>query len=126
MVFQTNCITHEVSNKVLSHTNSHIHSFPVLKGNKVSSPISQGVTSTIEFSFPQLISTIINTPLTKTQQSSFIFKTFEEDAINNFKVIAKAKGLQHAIAEQQNSSISLDSELRPPSLLEPLFSCHPF
>ena len=68
----------------------------------------------------------MNTSLPKIQQPYFIFEISKEAAINNFKVIAKAKGLQHAIAEQQNSSISLDSELRPPSLLEPLFSCHPF
>ena len=110
----------------ITHKLAHPHPFPIPKGNKTLSPILQGVTQAIELSLPQLSSSIINTTLPKIQQPSFTFDISEEAAINNFKIIAKAKGLQQAINEQQNSPISLGSEFRPPYLLEPLLSWHPF
>jgi len=88
--------------------------------------MQQGANHTTAPSLPQLIASIINTPLPKIQKPSFIFDISEEAAINNFNIIAKAKGLHQAITNQQNSPISLGSEFRPPYLLEPLLSWHPF
>ena len=96
------------------------------QGNQTLSPMQQGVTQAIAPSLPQLLASIINTTLPKVQKPSFIFDILEEAATNNFNIIAKAKGLQQAITNQQNSPISLGSEFRPPHLLDPLLSWHPF
>ena len=127
LMFQKNYIKHEVINIILLHTNSHIHHlFPIPQGDNTFSPTPQGVPHATKPSLPQLIASIINTSLPKIQPPYFQFNISEEAAITNFEIITNAKGLQQAILEQRNSPISLGSEFRPPHLLEPLLSWHPF